>query len=142
MSGVGRYQLADQVNIRLRRHDGLRIRHPPQSACCRHHVEVGIVREVHGVSLFKRQIPASSTVEARVVDQPLVPVDANHDAIGTNGSRDAFRDRASATADVEYVNQPARKLSRLSAKVAIRGQGFEFGERPFYKWLMALDFWF
>jgi hypothetical protein len=21
-------------------------------------------------------------------------------------------------------------------------QGFEFGERPFYKWLMALDFWF
>jgi hypothetical protein len=39
------------------------------------------------------------------------------------------------------ADQPTDEHRRCERKLAGR-QGFELGERPSYKWLMALDFWF
>ncbi|MGE0704037.1 MAG: tyrosine-type recombinase/integrase [Vicinamibacterales bacterium] len=39
-------------------------------------------------------------------------------------------------------SNPRKSLRRRGCPGLAGRQGFEFGERPFSKWLMALDFWF
>jgi hypothetical protein len=43
---------------------------------------------------------------------------------------------------VDAPIEPKKSEERTKGTQVAGRQGFEFGERPFSKWLMALDFWF